>query len=243
VKNLAALDFPAYGSLYFADAPIDSSLKIPFEHGQGFCVGPNCSPVFWNRNPGELELYGDGDSSSNCGPWEDLTEYCSGLIYTGFTRLPKASAIDHKLHPHQGSVDDHIRLLRTSQKVILRLIEDARIQTAATPTLLHPDFHKRNIHVSAEDPTIITGLIDRQSSSIEPAFIYTNEIPDFAALFETVQRLKSWLRTSMNTNSDGWVPSEVFGAAQEAHRVAYEEWIQTARESEARGGGGGGVTV
>lgn len=49
-----------------------------------------------------------------------------------------------------------------------------------TPALLHPDFHKRNIYVSADDPTVITGLIDWQSASIEPAFVYANEIPDFA---------------------------------------------------------------
>lgn len=65
-----------------------------------------------------------------------------------------------------------------------RLIADKRIQDAATPALLHPDFHKRNIYVSAEDPTAITGLIDWQSASIEPAFIYANETPDFATLPE-----------------------------------------------------------
>ncbi|OQD81485.1 hypothetical protein PENANT_c027G06816 [Penicillium antarcticum] len=41
---------------------------------------------------------------------------------------------------------------------------------------------KRSIYVSAEEPTVITGLIDWQSTSIEPAFIYANETPDFAAL-------------------------------------------------------------
>ena len=60
MKQMASLDFPAYGSLYFshacADAPIQPDLKIPFE--QGFCIGPHCSPVFWNLNPGEPEPYG-----------------------------------------------------------------------------------------------------------------------------------------------------------------------------------------
>lgn len=61
---------------------------------------------------------------------------------------------------------------------------DKRIKDAATPTLLHPDFHKKNIYVSAEDPTVITGLIDWQTTSIEPAFLYANETPGFAALSE-----------------------------------------------------------
>ena len=64
IKKMASLDFPAYGSLYFTDAPLEPRLKIPFE--EGFCIGPHSSPVFWNCNPGELEFY--GDPSSNRGP-------------------------------------------------------------------------------------------------------------------------------------------------------------------------------
>ncbi|GLA91202.1 hypothetical protein AtubIFM61612_005534 [Aspergillus tubingensis] len=342
IKQMASLDFPAYGSLYSADAPLEAHLKIPFK--QGFCIGPHCSPVFWNRDIGELELY--GGPSPNCGPWRDLTSYCTGLIETGFSRLPKEGSAKHHL-PHQGSIQDHVQLLRTSQKVMQRLIEDKRIQDAAAPALVHPDFHKRNIYVSAEDPTVITGLIDWQSTSIEPSFIYASETPDFAtppqdiegelignregestpvqtdkerkdasicyqtyhvALvglvpklrparlldptlfrlfhythttwrdsaaairqelielsdrwselglhgtcpyyltdeegkkhakdyedFEVVQGLKLWLKHSLNTNSDGWVPNEAWDVAKDAHRAAYEEWIQTAREYEDRG--------
>ncbi|GKZ78096.1 hypothetical protein AnigIFM56816_001480 [Aspergillus niger] len=290
IKQMASLDFPAYGSLYFSNVPLEAHLQIPFE--QGFCIGPHCSPIFWNRNPGELELY--GGPSPNCGPF------------------------------------------------MQRLIQDKRIQDAATPALSHPDYHKRNIYVSPEDPTIITGLIDWQSTSIEPAFIYANETPDFAtpphlddeqpttpitittarerkdasicyqtynvALvglvpklrparlldptlfrlfhythltwtgsaaairqdlielsdrwaelglqgtcpysltdeererhareyedFEAVQGLKLWLKDVLNTESDGWIPNDVWDAARDAHRAAYEEWIQTAREFENRG--------
>ncbi|KAF4211345.1 hypothetical protein CNMCM5878_002813 [Aspergillus fumigatiaffinis] len=346
MRDMAALNFPAYGSLYFSDAPLESHMKIPFE--RGFCIGPHCSPVFWNRNPGELELY--GGPSPNCGPWRDLASYCLGLIETGFSRLPKEDAGNRDLLPHQGSIQDHINLLKTSKEVMQKLIKDKRIQDAATPALLHPDFHKRNIYVSAGDPTVITGVIDWQSANIEPAFIYANKTPDFAALpeesegnvfengqdghktpdqkerewrdasicyqtydvcmkglapklrparlldptlfrifqychttwrdsaaalrqelielsarwtelglegscpfspteeelkkhardyedFETVQRLKLWLRNSLRTNSDGWVPNNSWKAARDAHRAAYDEWIQTARESEARGEG------
>jgi len=35
--------------------------------------------------------------------------------------------------------------------------------------------------VSDDDPTIVTGLIDWQSISVKPAFVYANETPDFAA--------------------------------------------------------------
>lgn len=268
------------------------------------------------------------------------------MIETGFSRLPKEERIDQELLPHQGSIQDHVQLLKISEEVMLRLVEDRRIQDAATPALLHPDFHMRNIYVSVEDPTVITGVIDWQSTSIEPAFVYANETPDFAALperleedmpengqneenkkrewkdasicyqtydvcmkgfapklrparlldpslfrlfqyshttwrdsatairqelieisarwtelglqgscpfspteeelkkharnyedFETVQQLKQWLKNSLHTNSDGWVPHDLWEAARDAHRAAYDEWIQTARESSSRGEG------
>lgn len=227
-----------------------------------------------------------------------------------------------------------------------RLVEDKRVQGAASPTLLHPDFHKRNIYVSAEDPTVITGVIDWQWASIEPAFIYANKPPDFAdqpeetvetildldgqevpgrskkelkdasircqtydvymkayapkvqparsldpALFQlfhcchtswrdsatairhalvelfacwtelglpglcpysptdeelerhirdyddfkAVQQLKQWLKVSLNTDFDGWIPDERWDAAKDFHRAQYDIWIQTAEEMEACG--------
>lgn len=57
---------------------------------------------------------------------------------------------------------------------------DPCIQDAAVPVIFHPDLHKRNIFVSEEDPTVVSDIIDWQSSSIEPAFWYADEIPDFA---------------------------------------------------------------
>lgn len=84
---MASLDSPAYGSLYFSDGPLESHMKIPFE--QGFCIGPHCSPVFWNRNPGELELY--GGPSPNCGPCQfhvceelaDIRELSPSIVVGG----------------------------------------------------------------------------------------------------------------------------------------------------------------
>ncbi|KAL2800612.1 hypothetical protein BJX66DRAFT_321573 [Aspergillus keveii] len=324
VRKMASLDFPAYGSLYFANTPIDTSTKVAVK--AGFCIGPNCNPTMWNRHPRELELY--GGPSSNRGPWKDLTSYCLGWLLV-ITQEP----LSQDSLPHQGTVQEYIHLLKTGEQVLKMLVQGKRIQDAAVPTLLHADFHMKNIFVSPEDPTVITGLIDWQSTAIEPAFIYANETPDFAALpeqpdeedipetghpeteissafkeralkdaaicyqtydvcmkglvpklrparlldptvfrlfhysqttwrdsaaavhqelielsarwielgleayedFETVQRLKLWLKRSLHTNSDGWVPSEKWNAARDAHRAVYDEWIQTASESEARG--------
>jgi hypothetical protein len=66
IGQMAALGFPAFGSIYFQDAPIDPALKISLE--DGFCIGPHCDPVLWNCSPGESELYGNsgGQSQGPC---------------------------------------------------------------------------------------------------------------------------------------------------------------------------------
>lgn len=54
---------------------------------------------------------------------------------------------------------------------------------------------------------------------------------DYADI-ETVQKLKRWLRRSLHTSSDGWVSNDMYDAVVESHHAVYQEWIQTARESE-----------
>lgn len=55
ITEMAKLPFPAYGSLYFADAPIDPNLKINFV--DGFCIGPHCGTQYWDCNVGETRFY------------------------------------------------------------------------------------------------------------------------------------------------------------------------------------------
>lgn len=55
MQQMAALDFPAYGSLYFADLPIDSASKQSFV--QGFCIGPHRGTRYWDCNAGEPRYY------------------------------------------------------------------------------------------------------------------------------------------------------------------------------------------
>lgn len=285
----------------------------------------------------------------------NLPTYCRGLIDTGFSRIPKTEIQADKRLSYQGSIQEHIRLLNISREVIEKLMESPLIQNAASPTLLHADLHKRNICVSDDDPTLVTGLIDWQSTSVEPAFVYANETPDFAALldhvslvdenleppgrkrereydqkdkdaiycsqtfdvcmtgfvpklraaralddtllrpfrycytswrdsaaavrqelievsrnwktlglegscpylpggeelaehekqyedFEAVQKLKLWLMRVLDTNSDGWVPTEAWEWSKKVNREAFDEWMKTSRavknELEGRGDDG-----
>jgi hypothetical protein len=84
IGQMAALEFPAFGSIYFHDAPIDPALRISFD--DGFCIGPHCNPVLWNRGPGESELY--GNSGRDHGPCKSTVErhHCRHKL----TRLPRA---------------------------------------------------------------------------------------------------------------------------------------------------------
>lgn len=54
VTKLAKLQFTAYGSLYFADAPIDP--KTRFEFVGGFCIGPYCGTQYWDSSSSETRF-------------------------------------------------------------------------------------------------------------------------------------------------------------------------------------------
>ncbi|KAF7935402.1 uncharacterized protein EAE97_008309 [Botrytis byssoidea] len=176
MKQLAALEFPAYGSICFENAPFDSTLKIPLK--EGFCIGPHCSTTYWDRKSSQTEK----GLSVLAGPWKDLAAYASGLIANGHSKLPSTSSqIDSSRPSYFGTIKEHRNLLNSAQNLLQNLITQPQIENASVPTLIHADLHTRNIYVSDEDPTLITCLIDWQSTSIEPAFIYANDVPDFAA--------------------------------------------------------------
>ncbi|KAI4157290.1 MAG: hypothetical protein LQ342_008408 [Letrouitia transgressa] len=181
IKQMAAIDFPAYGSLYFDNVDIDSALKYSFT--PGYVIGPHCGTTYWDCEAREPRYY--NSAKPNRGPWFDPAAYCSALIDVGVSRLPPMDASVNEKPSFHGAVAEHIRLLSFGRDVASELIEDPRIKKAAAPILLHHDLHKRNIYVLEEDPTTITSIIDWQSSSINPAFMHANDVPDFAAHIPT----------------------------------------------------------
>jgi hypothetical protein len=89
----------------------------------------------------------------------ELQSYCTGLIDAGFSRIPQYNGPVYEL-PYRGSVQEHLRLLSISERVIEELVKSPSIQGVSAPTLLHPDIHRRNIYVSEEDPSCVTAIID-----------------------------------------------------------------------------------
>jgi len=90
----------------------------------------------------------------------DLMAYCNGLINAGFSRISPVDPMLHHRPRYHGSVEEHFSLLESGRAVLKEMARDSRIQHAAAPTLLYPDLHKRNIFVSDNDPSVITGIID-----------------------------------------------------------------------------------
>ena len=139
----------------------------------------------------------------------DLQSYCSGLIDTGFSRIPKSDGLMEEL-PYRGSPQEHTRLLNISKGVIKELAKSPIIQNMAGPTLLYPDLHKRNIFCSGITlykadrrgsayltwPSVRKSLfikprlsdirvpvlgtaVRSDTETLEPAFVYATETPDF----------------------------------------------------------------
>jgi hypothetical protein len=202
IKEMVDLEFPAYGSLYLVNGQLESSSRQSLD--EGFCIGPHCGTRYWDCNAAEpryyhntdpnhgpctctplFKLFDIGNAFSQINLGTSLGAYCDGLIDAGLSRVLPADLGFDKRPIYHGSVQRHLDLLQKGRTVLKHMCEDPRIQGLATPMLLHPDLHKRNIFVSDDDPSVITAIIDWQSSSIEPAFWYADQVPDFAMPVES----------------------------------------------------------
>ncbi|KAF2806520.1 uncharacterized protein BDZ99DRAFT_501336 [Mytilinidion resinicola] len=177
LKEMAAIKFPVYGSLYMEHSLPSSASQHVLEDPR-FSIGPHCGAMYWDCEIGESRYY--HNTVPNRGPRTSLRAYCDGLIDTGISRIPPSEPVLPKRPRYHGTIEEHLGLLESGRIVLKKISEDSRVQDAATPTLFHPDLHKRNIFVSDDDPTSVTAIIDWQSAAVEPAFWYADLIPDFA---------------------------------------------------------------
>ncbi|RMZ30115.1 hypothetical protein D0859_05782 [Hortaea werneckii] len=173
IGQMTNLKFPAFGSIYFQDAPVEPAMKFTFE--DGFCIGPHCGPVYWNCSPGEGSLYGNNGYDHD--PY--LHEFCTGLIASARSRIP-VGGLEGRKPSYWGTIEEHRNLLNVNETVLHQLVKSSLLKDSSKPTLLHADLHKRNIFVSRTDPVEVTAIIDWQASAVEPAFMYGNETPDLA---------------------------------------------------------------
>lgn len=64
MREIVNIDFPVYGSLYHADAPIATASKVALDHR--FCIGPHCGAMYWDCDPNEPRNY--EEVTANRGP-------------------------------------------------------------------------------------------------------------------------------------------------------------------------------
>lgn len=91
-----------------------------------------------------------------------------------------ANAVVSHRGSRQQSIDHHLQLLDLNRSILKTILEFEPVLDSSRPMLFHPDFYARNIFVAADDPAKITGIIDWQSTAIEPVYVYAAETPDFA---------------------------------------------------------------
>ncbi|KAF7889205.1 hypothetical protein EAF00_009505 [Botryotinia globosa] len=126
MEQLAALEFPAYGSIYFENAPFDSTLKIPLK--KGFSIGPHSSTTYWDRKASQTEK----GLTVPAGPWKDLAAYASGLIANDHSKLPSTSSqIDSSRPSYFGTIKEHRSLLNSAQNLLENLTTQPQIRNAS----------------------------------------------------------------------------------------------------------------
>ncbi|KAJ5726758.1 uncharacterized protein N7483_008115 [Penicillium malachiteum] len=229
LKTVHDLGFPAYGSIYF-----ENGLMKPLYPTQplkdGFCIGPHCGPRWWDCGRG---TFYNQYKWINRGPWPDVVAYSNAVIDAGLAKLPLTDpdpqSLDRALPFYQGSVETHVQLLEHARIVLTQMANDMKVKFRSDPMLFHPDRHLRNIFVLDEDPTVITGIIDWQSASIEPAFVYASNTPDFVS-----QRMSTAVEITPHPKGDSPICDSKTGSesASTEKAVSSTEEVESKPESD-----------
>ncbi|KAM0091445.1 hypothetical protein ACP6JD_005184 [Aspergillus fumigatus] len=166
-SKLAATQFPGYGALYLRNA-LPPALQQPgrtIDVDDTYCLGP----MYHGSWPGGFAANAD-DYAKYSGPWRTLAELGRDLAHQGICQVRNYKTSHAGRGPHYGTPEEHIRVLETVMQVMPILTEAVPIRRHTEPVLRHPDFHPGNIFVSADDPTVIVGVIDWQFTCILPRF-------------------------------------------------------------------------
>lgn len=74
LREVADINFPAYGSLYLSTAPLAPASRLPLD--RGFCVGPHCGTRYWSC--GDHRYY--QHAVPNHGPCESFLTFIEKII-------------------------------------------------------------------------------------------------------------------------------------------------------------------
>ena len=139
------------------------------------------------------------------------------MIDSGISQVLERCSLNEEL-PHRGSVQEHLRLLEISRKVINDLANSPIIQEVAGGTFLHPDLHERHIFVSEDDPSRITAIIGWDSVDIEPAFRYVDHETDLIQdPIADIPMLNQFISGNEDTAEQSYAETPEEKAAMEKH--------------------------
>ncbi|KAF2276240.1 uncharacterized protein EI97DRAFT_377861 [Westerdykella ornata] len=179
--GLAAIRFPASGSLYLCESMADDDTYVALDRDMDpsgrFCIGPSCERG-WYAQSTTVSLH----SPFNRGPWSNLSSFGIALVERETARIeqnPTSATTD----PPRGSFDEQIAVLKMARDVMSRLVSQTLIDRVSQPVLWHTDLHMGNIYVSSEDHTKIVSLIDWQSIVVSPLFLQAR-FPEFLSVDE-----------------------------------------------------------
>ncbi|KAF2845642.1 hypothetical protein T440DRAFT_502359 [Plenodomus tracheiphilus IPT5] len=184
--DLAAIAFPANGSLYFRDSMEASDKYIPLspemDPSGRFCIGPSCERSWSGKE--KRTLY-----------WSALIEGHNTLLRPSLPAFGVALAEreiiarteqNPKIVPYgppRASTEDQSAILEIAKEVFLKMDAKTLPGRLPWPTLWHTDPHMGNIYVSDTEPTQITSVIDWQSTVVSPLF-YQVRFPEFISIGE-----------------------------------------------------------
>ncbi|RAL05584.1 phosphotransferase family protein [Aspergillus ibericus CBS 121593] len=179
-KELEELKFPAYGSLYLRQSVPDGYCHYPLPPQLDptglFCVGPSCNRSMWSK-----DVTGMCKSMPNVGPWASFLEFALSIPERELDIMTDStSEVQHHLNQfdESQSLDEYFNLLQKVKAIIPTISHHPLVREVADPVLWHTDLHLGNIFVSMDDPTIIEGIIDWQSTQIAPLFLQAR-FPEF----------------------------------------------------------------
>ncbi|EED12498.1 conserved hypothetical protein [Talaromyces stipitatus ATCC 10500] len=206
-KELYTVQFPAYGSLYRDSVPHDCHyhpLPPNLDPTGLFYIGPSCSRTVWHRNSKDI-------SEPDVGPCLIFASFGYFQLLTHMKR-PLSGSLFYPAQDQQPnhfsqsqSAEEYKYLLEKVIQVLLILSQDSHVLEGTSPVIGHTNLHLGNIYVSREDPTLIEGIIDWQSTQVAPLLIQAR----FPGFLRPPKTYESGTEVpSLSTSFDELGPSE-----------------------------------
>ncbi|QIX02457.1 hypothetical protein AMS68_007974 [Peltaster fructicola] len=158
-----------YGSIYFEKDLPPSAARLPFAHqGRDFALGTIVGRSWCDDGRDTVAL--------DRGPWSTLDAYLGALGHRELrciaevSRLPKSRSCICGPGLYQPTRQKKTKAAHLYLKLFRALIPTDRDLTQ--PTAWHHDLHVENIFVDPDDPTVITSIIDWQSTEVIPLMVH-----------------------------------------------------------------------